>query len=286
MNILCSLYISGNKLGSIISIPRDTNLSEGLTSKSKSDSTVRIGNKDDILILSDVGQGARIDLQLLDKKVPDEPLRKLSSNDYVILTDKTAVIKDRMYSLAGTVPYLCRWKAIPMIKMDELVDVQSENDIDDLLLREGYAKELKNAACILMPPSLDEFSSSCTPYDLLVKKIEDTSSGYTIIPFSERKITIPKEQVTVEGRYLICEEMPKFSGQCRYPPFTYNMDTLVSKFEILQKRLHNYGSEKVESVCTSMNSIASKLRSLENQFIASSIYDDVVALLDKLRMME
>lgn len=282
MNVLYTLYISGRKLGSIISIPRNIES----VSKLKQDinaiteiTSIRFPSKNNILLLTDQGIGSRIDLQAIDQKTVDEPLRKLSSTDYIIITDNKLMYKDKIYQFYTTVSSICMWKAIPFIKIDDIIDYQGVKEIDELFLKEGYARELKDASHILVPPSWEDLSPSCTPYDLLIRK-KDT----TFIPFSGRTGSI-EETDEVDGRYIYLSSMPIFNGECKYPPITYNLETLIYKYDVLQERLQSYGSTRVDSICTSMKSLTMKLINIDNQFLASSIYDDVTRILDKTKNM-
>lgn len=292
MNILCTLYISNKPLGTIVSVPRDTEdistISKELSSKS-TDSSVRFGNSDNILILVDKGSGSRINLQLMESKVVDEPLRKLSSNDYIVITDRVVMYHDKMYQFFETLPAQCMWKALPHMKIDEIIDYKPTCEVDELLVKEGYSKELKSASYILVPPDFDDFSAVCTPYDLLIKSIDGLSNRspdkeISFNTYSGRKGTIP-EPYNIDGRYIYLESTPKFEGACKYPPFTYNMNILISKYDIMQNRLNNYGRDKVESACSSMRSLCSRLSDVENQFMAASVYEDVVAIHEKAKKM-
>ena len=298
MNILCTLYISNKKLGTVVSLPRNmesiANVKHDLTSKVVSSSTdpspIRFGSGSNLLILTDQGTGPRIDLQSLETKVVDEPLRKLSSNEYVVITDKMIMYKDKMYQFFGTLPSQCQWRAIPMVKIDDVIDYKPVADIDEQFLREGYAKELRDAAYILVPPDWDNLSPECTPFDLLIKKadgISDRSEGKDVKfhPFSGRK-GIVEEPYEIEGRYIFLTSLPVFEGECKYPPFTYNVESLFMKCSLLQDRLQVYGENKVESVCASMRSLAQRLKNVNNQFMACSVYDDVVSILEKAKTMD
>lgn len=298
MNILCTLYISSKKLGTIISLPRNiesiASLKQDLSTKvttgsNDTTSTIRFNSPNNILILTDQGLGPRVDLQFSESKVVDEALRRLSSNEYIVLTDKAVMHGGKMYQTFGNIPSQCHWRAIPFVKLDDIIDYKSTGEIDDMFLREGYARELKEAVHILVPPDWDALSPLCTPYDLLIKKIDNSSSenkkDTVFIPFSGRIGIIP-ESGQINGRYIYLDTMPRFEGTCIYPAFTYNMETLIYKYGVLQDRLEVHGSMKVDSVCASMRSIAQRLKDVKNQFMACSVYDDVVAILEKARKME
>lgn len=299
MSSLCTLYINGKKLGTVISIPRSTDsvtsLKQEITASSSISHTssiqpMRIGTGN-ILILSDQNLGPRLELVLVEKKVADEPLRKLSSTmEYIIVTDKVVIYKDNIYQPLGDalIPAICHFKAIPYIKMENIIDYKSTGEIDDVFLREGYAKELKESTHILVPPDWDSFSATCTPYDLLIKKVDGLSNRAATKPifthFSERKADIP-EGYEIDGRYIHISSIPRFEGICKYPPVTLNMETLFYKYDVLQERLQVYGSNKVDSIYASMRAIAERLKQVPNQFLASSVYDDIVSILDKARSM-
>lgn len=297
MNILCTLYISNKKLGTVISLPRNIDSVASLKQELSAKSPLSIGDSNpvvrfpsnSILVLTDQGSGPRVDLQLLESKVVDEPLRKLSSNEYIIITDKAVMHGGKMYQTFGNLPAQCHWRAIPFVKVDDIVDYKSTGEIDDMFLKEGYARELKEATHILIPPDWNALSPSCTPYDLLIKRTDSVSSGnikdLIFHPFSGRRGIIP-EPYQIDERYVYLDSMPKFEGPCSYPPFTYNLETLIYKCAVLQDRLEEYGTMKVDSVCASMRSIAKRLKEVKNQYMACSVYDDVVAILEKARKME
>jgi len=254
------------------------------------DSSVRFSREDNVLILTDQGTGPRVDLQSLDTKVVDEPLRKLSSNEYIVIADKVIMYKDKIYQFFGVLPSSCQWKAIPMVKFDEIIDYKSKHDVDELFLKEGYAKELRDASYILVPPDWDDLSPGCTPFDLLIKKMDGLSNraeqtSINLHPFSGRKGEL-KESYVIDGRYMYLESLPEFEGSCKYPPFTYNIESLFAKYDLLQERLQAYGGNKVESVCASMKSLSQRLRNVSNQFMACSVYNDVVEILEKAKNMD
>lgn len=283
MNILCTLYISGGKVGTLVSIPR-TDLGTTITDLHgicATQQSVRFGAHDSIIILTDQGTGPRVDLQLIESKVVDEPLRVISSNDYVIVMDDTVLYKDKVYTSYGKIPAETHWKVIPRADTNDVVSYKSTGEIDDLFLREGYTRELKDAKYIVVPPDWDSLSHSCTPYDLLIK--EESNGVYT--SFSGRNLTIDKP-ASVDGRYIYISHLPVLEGTYTYPPFTYNMDTLVYKYDVLQSRLQHYGAMKVDSLCVSMLSLAERLSGAKNQYKACSLYEDIVSILDKARKIE
>lgn len=282
MNIVCTLYVSTKKLGTLIAIPPNTTsiepIKKDIMSRSSSDvSQVRVISERSIFILTDVGTGPRIDLQLLDTLSVDEPLRKLSSNEYIIITDKHIMIKDKIYQTFSPLSSSCHWKAIPIVKMNDIIDYESTNTADIPFLREGYARELSEAETVLVPQDWDDLSQSCTPLDLLIKK-DNTS-------FSGRKGYTPDLSKKID-RYIYLDEIPSFTGEYTYPTFTYNMENLIYKYQLLQYRLRSYGSMKVESSCVSLQSIMKRLREIDNQYMAGSIYDDVVSILSKIQKMQ
>lgn len=283
MNVLCTLYISGDKIGTLVSIPRTDigSIINDLSNIPSVQPSVRFDSYDSIIILTDQGIGNRVDLQLVDSKVVDEPLRTISSNEYMIVMDDMVLYKDKVYRSYGKIPQQTHWMVIPKIDTINIIDYKSTNDVDDMFLREGYARELRDAKYIVVPPDWNNLSASCTPYDLLIKEMKDRV--YT--SYSGRSFIIDNP-LSIEDRYVYISDIPELDGVCVYPPFTYNMDTLLYKYDILQDRLQHYGMMKVDSLCVSMISLSQRLKSVKNQYKACSIYDDVVSILEKAKRMD
>lgn len=262
MNGLCTLYISGKKFGTINTLQ---------LSKDQS-------NSPSIYFISDWGNSTRIDLQVIDNEVPDEPLRKLSSTEYLITTQKNVIYKDRKYRFFGELPTACQYKAIPISK-SEVVDYSPKNDIEIALLSEGYAHEVKDSQYILIPPSV-QFSNTFHPYDVFVKgKDNDTYI------FHSGRVPDKLDIDRIDGKYIYLKSIPTFTGDIVEPPFTYTTDTLVNKYIILQERLQKYGKQRVQSLCTAMRSLSQRISQIQDQFKASNVYDDVVMILDRVRNM-
>lgn len=262
MNSLCTLYIGGRRFGTITSLPtqKDSNSTQS------------------IYFLSDQGNGQRIDLQSIDNEVSDEPLRNLSSTDYIVTTNEKIIYKDKKYRCFGALPTVCQFKAIPISK-HEVIDYKSKHNVDDILLSEGYAQELKDAQFILVPRSL-MFSRTFTPHDTLIKR----KDGDQFIFYSGR-VPDNLEIEKTDGRYIYIKNIPIFAGEIIDTPFTYSIDTLTNKYGILQERLHKYGTQKVQSIHAAMHALSDKIAKVSDQFKASSIYDDVVHILEKVRDM-
>lgn len=282
MNILGSLFINGKKTASIISIPNTlenvSNLASEVNMYKSDHSTVRFSGPNSITFMTESGLGPRIELKLVDSKVVDEPLRKISGCEYYIFTDKHVYIKDKVYS--GSIPSSCQWKIFPFVKMDDLVDFTSTNDIEEFFLEQGFAKELLEYTHILAIPDFNEISSTCTLSDLLVK-IEDNE----YISASGRKGTIPDIDY-VDGRIIYLSDYPVFTGEAKNIGYSYNIKSLEKKCKQLQDRLSRYGLEKIESISSAMKAIVSRLRGISNPIQATGIYDDIVAIQLKIRDLQ
>lgn len=277
MNHVCTLYIDNVKLGTISTWPNDPN---GISFTNASN--VRFVSTSCIYVLSDVGVASRVDLQVANKETVDEPLKKLSTNPYIIITDNRVMLKDKVYKAITNIPMSCRWRAIPMIKEIEYIPYKKIKDIDDIFLGQGYARELSDASNILVLPSMDEFSSTCTPLDLLIKGVSKDS--YT--SYSGRSITIPEDAILErEGRYLYINIIPMLEGSLKDTPYTYNGDSLILKCNILQTRINEYGQGKVQSLCKVLNTLGDRVKEIPNQYEASSLYNDIFYILDKIRNM-
>jgi hypothetical protein len=295
MNIICTLYFNSKKLGTIISFPKGTESlpsfkNELNTYKPSTFSTdasqVRLFADDDIYVLIDSGIGIRVELQLLDNKVVDEPLRNLSSNSYIITTDKNVMHGGKVYQSSTALPDACQWKAIPYTKFDDIVDYKVQNDNDLIFLKQGYARELKDASYVLILPDWDLLNASCTLLDLLIKKADNVGSKKAIfIPFSGRTVSI-QDNYEIDGKYIYLSSVPKFTGEFIDTPYTYTTNTLVDKYDVLQDRLNKYGTEKVDSICVAMKALTVRLKEVRNPFRAYSVYGDITNVLEKVRDMK
>jgi len=282
MNILGSLYINGKKTVSIISIPNTLESVSNLSADSDlykiNSSTVRFSGPNSITFITDMGSGSRIDLKLVDSKVVDEPLRKISGCEYYIFTDKHVYIKDKVYS--GSIPSSCQWKIFPFVKLEDLVDFTPTNDIEEFFLEQGFAKELLEYTHILAIPDFNEITATCNLSDLLVK-IE----GDEYISASGRKGTIPDIDY-VDGKIIYLSDYPVFTGDAKIIGYSYNIKSLEKKCKQLQDRIYQYGMKKIESISSAMKAIISRLHDISNPFQANGIYDDVVAIQVKIRDLQ
>lgn len=261
---ICTLYFGAKKFGTICALPSNLGF-----------------------VILDGLNAQKIDLSIIDGKTVDEPLRKLSSVDYMIIYDKAVIYKDKVYEARIPLPVQVQFQAIPHVRELDIVDYESPNiDIDGAFLGEGYARELKDAKYIMVPPDWDDVCTSCTPADLLIRKKEPGENGKNIYTsFSGRK-TENANIAKANDRYLFLAKMPKFTGDMLNSPITFTIGSIGAKWATLQDRLQNYGRDKVQSLCASMRSIPQRLPNVKNQFQASNIYDDMSAILDKVRDME
>lgn len=271
MSIVCTLYLNGRKYGSIISISREKD----------SVATIRAGvagqaaetSSDTIYVMIDTGVGTRIDMTLDTSSVVDEPLRNLSSNEYIITTAKSVMRKSEVYTLSSDLPVSCQWKVLPFIKVDDLVDYTSESDGDMPFLLEGYAREIKNAKHVLIPSDWDMLNEYMALPDLLIMEGGKTSSGRTLASGS---------WPPMKSRYIVITEPMIFKGSVRIVPYTYTLQTLYLKYTILNQRIQEYGLNRIKSMSVSLESLSKKILESTDFFRASSLYNDVVAFLEKM----
>ena len=172
-----------------------------------------------------------------------------------------------------------------IIRNEDIVDYQPESEFEHLFIREGYAKELKEAQYILNIKDEKYLSSSCTLADLLIKKEEKINGTVVYTGYSGRKTECPSSDKR-NGRMINVTKVPKFTGEFKNLPFTYTLESLSRKCVVLQERLNDFGAQKVESLSMAMQSIPDRLMSIENKYRASFIYDDFAEILEKIRKMK
>ena len=160
MNTICTFWVNGRKLGTICSFPS--------------------GSESIYVLFPEKICDKKVDIQPLEGKAIDEPLRRLSTNKYIIIMEKHLISGDQMYQIVGSMPTMCQWMAIPVLHEKEVVEYESGNPaLDKVFLIEGYARELAEAQAILIPPTWD--LGSCIPADLLIKEVRDEIP----IPFNQ-----------------------------------------------------------------------------------------------------
>lgn len=257
MNTICTFWVNNRKLGTICSITTETGPIYALLPEKVSEK--------------------KVDLQPMDNKVVDEPLRSLSTNRYAVIMDKILICGDKMYQVPDSMPPICQWMAIPMVQEKDIIPYSKGSmALDRVFLAEGYARELADAYCILIPPTWD--LGTCTSLDLLIKEV----NGEILVPFSGRtlKNVVPKK---TEGRYIFLAKVPEAVGDVQDLPYTYTLETLANKFKVLQARLQAYGTSRVESICACLSGISSALRESPNQFKAAQAYDPMATTIEKIK---
>lgn len=260
MNYHFTLYIGKEKIGTITSYQ----------------------NSRYFFILTDQ-TAQRLDLQTTDKVV-DDGLRNLSVSDYVIITDKYIYYKNKVYKSTTDLPVYLKYIILPITSSSDICEYIIQNQFDDLFIIDRYVSELKDAELVLIPPSLVDNTNNNKNYilsDLLIKNQKDD----IFISFNDRKTTNLKIKKK-DGRYLYLLEEPLFTGNVKVLPVTYTKDSLLHKCKILNNKLNNYSQEKIKSMCVSLSSLPNKIKSLKNTFRASLLYDDIVAILDKIKEIE
>lgn len=204
--------------------------------------------------------------------VPDEPLRELSSQPYVITTDKDIIYNDIMYESNEMIPLQCQYMAMPVVLSTQILEYTIRSPYDTMFIEEGYVRELKDAKHVIVPST--EYPDIG---DLLIQKVE----GDTFTSFNGRSTQL--KGVPQGYIYLEVKSKPIFTGTIRYPPYTYTQESLVNKFKYLNLRLQKYGSERVRSLLNSLQCVSNRLVKDPNQFSASQVYDRVVTLVSNLK---
>lgn len=283
MNCICTFFLEGKPFGSIVTFSDESEAMDGSSKKQ-----LRVSSKNGIYIFIEPkayspGKTATVlDIKLSKSELVDEGLKDLSSNEYVILMKNTIYAKGKIYSINhAIIPVQCQYKALPFIYKDTILNVKSTRKDDIVFFREGYAKEFKDAEYILIPPSWDCITPTCTVLDLLIKEKSEEFGDF--ISFSGRQVHL--EDGKGEGRYIFLSEIPVFSGKITYPVFTYTPQILIQKYRILNERLDKYGATRVDTVCNTLQSLCKILKETKGSFEISSIYNDVVALQDKIKII-
>ncbi len=209
--------------------------------------------------------------------IPVDPrLDKLSSMPYLIVNEDTIIYGDRVFDTSMTVPEMYRWSALPIVHRENLVEYEPI-DLDYPFINDGYVSELRDAKYIIIAPESDGIST----IDLLIRRIG--ANGYE--SFSGRTIHMDKID-RIDGRYIHTSSIPVASGLTDIDiPYTYTKDSLHGRFILLQDRLQDYGTERVASAVTALESMRPLLESRENQYKAASIYDEVHELVNRVKAM-
>lgn len=205
------------------------------------------------------------------KMVPDEPLRTLSTQPYILNFKDEMIYEGDVYETRQLIPSCCRYMAIPAIDIFQIVDYDSTCAYDKLFIYEGYVNELSKAKYVLIPNCSYEDLS-----DLLIEKVE----GDTYYSFNGRYTTIKGRPTS---KYVQLSTCPEFSGERKNTPFTYTPCSIIAKYQSMNERLEKYGSSKVASICRALQCVCGRLMSETNQFEASQSYDDVVKLVRSLQ---
>jgi hypothetical protein len=204
--------------------------------------------------------------------IPDEPLRELSSQPYLINSDKEMIYEDVIYVVVtNSIPMECRYCAMPILQLSDIIDYTIRNPIDSIFIEQGYVRELSSAKHVIMPGE-DYVSLG----DFLIEKVD----GDTLVSFDSRKTVVKNIPDSI---YISVSPIPVFTGDIVHPPYTYTPDSLISKTKILNIRLQKYGSERVRSILQSLQCVSQKLISSPNQYASSTLYDKVVNMVMNLK---
>lgn len=217
--------------------------------------------------------------------VPDPQLRTLSSVPYIVTTNDLIYVDDKTYKVinSGTLPKQIQYKIIPIVNNSDIIDYQIQNpDFDEFFITQNYVKELKDAQLVLIPTDpldIDGYSLG----DLLVKSYTQSKDYFTFTAYSGVTVIIrDRDIVFKKDRYMYVSDL-LIKGTPITLPITYTKSTLCSKYNILQNRLNEYGKMRIESINSTLRSIPSLLNTVDNKFLASGIYTDVSALVDKIK---
>lgn len=204
--------------------------------------------------------------------IPDEPLRELSSQPYIINVEKDIIYNDMMYHTNSCIPIECQFIAMPIVLASQIVEYTLRNPIDVRFIEEGYVRELRDAKHVILP-----ISDDMNVGDLLIEKVD----GDIYTSFNGRSTQL--KGVPPTSVYLEVRQCPMFVGTPTYPPYTYTRESLITKCKYLNARLQKYGSERVRSLVNSLQCLSSRLMKDTNQFAASQVYDRVVGLVSDLK---
>lgn len=203
----------------------------------------------------------------------DSPLRMMSSMPYLIFKKNSIIYGHIEWKIDVTIPYKYRWKILPIIKEGSIVSyVPHRNDIP--FINAGYAAEVRDAKYIVLYPGYQP------SIDLLIR--EYGPEGY--ISYSGRILHL--DDAPIEGRYIYLTEEPYITGERTIDvPYTYTHYSLKGRYDLMQDRLNIYGSYRLDSINEALVSIPDLLMSKRNNYKTSSIYEDVCALIAKIKNM-
>lgn len=197
----------------------------------------------------------------------DYPLQKLSSQPYIVTFGKDMAYEKLMYETDTDIPIQCQYKAMLVIRDDQVVDYSPRSNADDMFITAGYAEELKNAKHIFIPN---------TPYEPLSDLLIQSRNGDVYTSFNGRKM------ISTGTPSLYMNVVPIFSGEENALPYTYTIESLVEKTKVLNSRLHIYGKKKVESMVRSLQCVIDRISKDDDPFLASLNYDRVSTLVQRL----
>lgn len=251
MKPILSVFIGTNKLGTIV----DTGKCFVIT-----DSTASCD---------------KCKLVIVEDKVVDEKLRHLSSDEYIIFTDKQVYYNNKVYKCYTDIPPSCQYKAMFIVKEEDIVEFDTCK-YDTPFINRGYAKAVKEADYVLLAKELPE---GYTPGDLLVKKKDGS-----LVACTGRKYSVSDVQLS-DDKYIILDKVPSGTGTPVDIPFSYTPDSLLERTKILNYHLQDYGRRQIESARIAMVSLSERLSQVNDYFKASSIYDDIHNIVKKIRSM-
>lgn len=260
-NPICTFYIDSKKFKTIVCL-------------------------EDAYYASDDGIGnSTVKIQLSGSS-PDPQLRNLSSIPYMVITNDCIFIDDKTYkAISSTIPKQIQYKVIPIVNNFDIIDYKIEEKVyDNLFIIQNYVRELKEAEMIIIPVSplnIDMFSLG----DLLAKSYVESKGQLIFTSYSGVTITVKDEYIEEKAKRYIFVNGMDIKGTSIDLPLTYTKQSLIQKYEILQERLNEYGKIRIETISTTLRSIPDLLKNVPNKYIASSIYEDVSKLVEKIKNM-
>jgi len=195
----------------------------------------------------------------------DYPLQTLSSRPFVITYNHDMVYGKYMYTTTTKIPASCTFTLMMVVGEGDIVEY-TPTPYDIPFVKEGYAKDVKNAAHIILPTNTYEGDLS----DLVI----ENRNGNVFTSINGRKTTL---NVTNPSRYIVTN--PTFHGEGVDIPYTYTIDSLISKTKELNDRLQSYGQGRVDSMVRALTCLIERMSTDRNKFVTSTNYKYIVEMI-------
>lgn len=228
-----------------------------------------------IFIMDGDEVGTRV--EVMDGVPVDPPLSGMSSMPYIVINESTITYGNHHYKVPIPIPNKYKWTSVPLVEIESIIDYEA-NDHDHPFIEDGYAAEVKDAMYVVVPHDWSDID----PIDLLIRSVG--TDGYE--SYSGRILSLDHVTDRVDGRYIYLNGEPHIMGPADVSiPYTYTIDSLHGRYELLQERLQEYGRVRNKAITASLISMADLIESKENQYRVSSIYDDVHHLIGQIKQM-